>query len=88
MSWNTVRLKEGWFWLTEKEIIERLDMLERRGRMAKATAEEIARIDNGDWQRVGTYTICKMCGKEYADHPLLDYDPILHRLCNGTLGKT
>lgn len=88
MTWDTRIAKQQWFWLNEEEIIERLDNLERKGIMSKATPDEIARINSGDWMRVGTNTICDICGKEYVFHPLLDYDPQLHRLCNGILGKT
>lgn len=75
-------------WLTEEEVFERLKNDIARGRFVEATEEEMAKVDAGDWKRVGTWTICKKCNKPYVDHPVLDYMPWLHRLCDGLLGKT
>ncbi len=88
MSWYIEDARGWWPWLTDEEIIERLDVMGASGKLVEATEEEIERINAGKWMRVGTNVICDICGKEYVDHPVLDYDSLLHRLCNGTLGKT
>lgn len=82
------RYKENAPWLSDEEIRERMEHDILKGRLVIATPEEILKVDTGDWLRVGTWVICETCGKAYVEHPVLDYDPSLHRLCDGILGKT
>ena len=80
--------KAMWPWLTEEEVIERLKNEIAVGRVVIATEEEIRIADAGEWRRVSTWAECPICGKPNTEHPYLDYDPFLHRLCDGVLGKT
>lgn len=75
-------------WLTKEEVIERVANEIQRGRIVIATEEERRMVDAGEWKRVGTWVMCETCNKPFNHHPFIDYHLFLHRLCDGTLGKT
>lgn len=85
---NIEPAKLAWPWLSDEEVRERVQHYIDIGRIVIATEEELERISRGDFMRVGTWTVCTICNKPYVNHPYLDSDPDLHRLCNGILGKT
>ena len=75
-------------WLTPNEAVERLQNEIDKGRIVESTREERDTVDRGEFYRVSTWAICGICGLPNVSHPYIDYQPFLHRLCDGTLGKT
>ena len=72
---------------SEEEYNLRLEMLKARGKIVEMTAEDREKIQRGEWFRVGGDVICDVCEKPYRDHPILHQYAILHKMCDGMLGK-
>lgn len=81
-------LQDTWPWLTPDELESRIVNEIQNGRMVHMNEEEKVRFDAGDWRRVSTWGECEVCSIANCLHPTFVEIGWLHKLCNGTMGKT